>query len=214
MILGIYDNKGKMKKGVPMLIAILGITGALSIWGISEVWAQTKETHTSMKSSIKDLEKSDTAIINDISNRLSGIQTTLATTGISPEAVTAIVTTMKDANKEVVTIQLESQARLFDQKLDQINQNSVKETKIIKERQADLQKKATEVINRFDSSVLQQQQQVQRVEELATQVKDFNHKQEQINIRNARQNAETSEKLNEVLRAIKALSALPATQEQ
>ena len=69
---------------------------------------------------------------------------------------------------------------MFDQKLDQINQNSVKETKIIKERQADLQKKATEVINRFDSSVLQQQQQVQRVEELATQVKDFNHKQEQI----------------------------------
>lgn len=214
MILGIYDNKGKMKKGTPLLIALLGITFALSIWGVSEVWAQTKETHASLKSSITDLQKSDTEIIRDIGAQVSGIQTTLAATGISPDAVTAIVTTMKDANKEVVTIQLESQAKLFDQKIRQASEVTARETAIIKKNQEALQKKASEVITRFDSSVLQQQQQNTRVEELASQVKDFTSKQEQINIRNASQNAETSEKLTELLKAIQALSAVQTQQDQ
>ena len=190
MPLGLLDNKGKMKKGVPMLLAILGITGALSIWGIKEVYAQQQATNKELKDKVTALQNSDTEIIKDIGDKVGSIQTTLATTGISPESVTAIVNTMKDSQQEVFKAQLESQSVLLDSKIEKANAPVIK-------TQQELQQSVTAVLQRFDG---QQQTQQRQQEQLATAVSNFENytkNQEQINIRNAQQNGALSQKLEE-----------------
>jgi len=213
MIFGIMDNKGKMKKGVPLLISILGITSALSVWGVSAVWANTKDTHVSLKGSIEQLQKRDTEILRDIGNQVTGIHTVLAQTGINPDMLNTLVTTMKDANREIVAAQINGQSQVFDEKLKQAQdsterfiQKSAEETALIKDQQEELQDKADEVISRFDSSITEQKLQALQLEDLARQVKEFNSKQQQINIRNAQQVAESFNKMDEVLKALDLIS--------
>lgn len=202
MPLGLFDNKGKIKKGVPLLMAILGITCALSVWGVSEVYANNNKIHEDLKTNVSNLTKADTEILQQFNGKVEDIYKEMQRTGINPAVVATMLDNMKKGQQEVFNAQLESQSILLDNKIE-------KATGPIVATQQQIQQNMAEVLSKFEQQQQVQQQQQQQVTSSVVQLREYTQKQEQINIRNAHQMGELNEQLkanktkaDEILKAL------------